>query len=193
MNHLIIYAHPNTNSFCNAIKHTIADKLEEQLITCHIRDLYTMQFNPVLSYEDMGKIYSGDTSIDILVEQDMLRQADILHVIYPLWWTGFPAILKGYFDRVLHYGFGYAKIDGEIKGLLPGKKVILYTTQGHPKEYYDKIGMTQALHMTSDVGVFNFCGMEVLHHHYFGSVPSSSKEYREEVLNELKKNTPEFV
>ncbi|WP_262497627.1 NAD(P)H-dependent oxidoreductase [Pedobacter africanus] len=53
--------------------------------------------------------------------------------IYPIWWTGMPAIMKGYIDRVMSYGFAYRYDQGVQKGLLGGKEVTIINTHGKVK------------------------------------------------------------
>jgi NAD(P)H dehydrogenase (quinone) len=79
-----------------------------------------------------------------------------------IWWTGLPAILKGYVNRVFSYGFAYAYGEEGVMRLLSGKKGFIINTHGHSTEYYDEIGMTAGLKVTSDEGIFGFVGIETV-------------------------------
>jgi len=69
-----------------------------------LRDLYAMNFSPVLAAADFSAIQNGSVCDDVRAEQEQIRAADVLIVVYPLWWSGMPAMLKGYIDRVFSYG-----------------------------------------------------------------------------------------
>lgn len=107
MNHLIVYAHPHEDSFNHAILNTAADALRANGHEVTIRDLYKLNFNPVLTSADTSAMRAGNTPDDIKTEQAHLAKADVISFIYPFWWTGLPAILKGYVDRTFSYGFAY--------------------------------------------------------------------------------------
>jgi NAD(P)H dehydrogenase (quinone) len=90
-----------------------------------------------------------------------------LSCIHPIWWTGLPAILKGYIDRVFSYGFAYRYDQGIQKGLLVGKKAVIINTHGKSKAEYESIGMDNALLLTSDKGIYTYSGLEVVKHFFF--------------------------
>lgn len=104
-----------------------------------------------------------------------------------------PAILKGYIDRVLLHGFAYAVSGDKIIPLLKGKKVIIYNTLGQTLEEYESSGMIKSLNMTSDTGIFDFCGMDVLNHKYFGAVNTSDDSTLDRYLQEVREISSLFV
>ncbi len=179
----ILYAHPNPKSFNHAIKEIVEEKLKEKNIEFITRDLYSMNFQPVLKAEDFIAIKNGDYLPDVKQEQEIIRNSDILIVIHPIWWYSMPAILKGYIDRVFSYGFAYGEVDGQIKGLLTDKKVIIFNTLGESKEICEGSGICQCIKKTID-GTYEFCGIEVLEHKFFFSVPYVSDKERKEMLKE---------
>lgn len=114
MNHLIIFAHPNSaRSFGRAIANRIEQISQENGVNVFFRDLYEMNFNPILSHEELQNANKGIIPEDIQQEHDFILQADLITLVYPLWWMGFPSILKGYLDRVLSHGFAYKTENGE--------------------------------------------------------------------------------
>ncbi|MEI5909580.1 NAD(P)H-dependent oxidoreductase [Bacillus spongiae] len=183
MKHLVIYAHPNPQSFNHAILETVVNKLEGQGNEVVVRDLYALNFEPVLSGQDFAAFQAGNTPDDIKVEQDHVKWADVITFVYPIWWTGLPAILKGYIDRVFAYGFAYAVNEqGGYEKLLAGKKAVVFNTIGHPEGYYEEVGMIGAMKQTSDTGIFDFVGIETLEHKFFGAVPSVDDATRKQML-----------
>lgn len=184
MKHLIVYAHPKEDSFNHAILERTIKTLEAKGESVVVRDLYALGFNPVLSANDMKELGLGNIPQDIATEQGYITDADAITVLYPIWWTSMPAILKGYFDRIFTYGFAYKYTqDGNIEGLLSDKKALLFSTHGAPNAYYDSVGMTEAFKNTSDVGIFGFVGAEVKEHVFFGEVPVVDDEKRKEMLD----------
>src|SRR5476651_928789 len=90
-------------------------------------------------------------SPDIVAEIQKLANADTVLIITPIWWLSVPAILKGYFDRVL--AMGAAWDSGRIyeNGLYRGRQVMIIGAAGHPADYYKPSGrhgatMNQILH-----------------------------------------------
>ncbi|WP_024953556.1 NAD(P)H-dependent oxidoreductase [Sulfurospirillum arcachonense] len=184
MKHLIVYAHPKEDSFNHAILERTIKILEDKGDSVVVRDLYALGFNPVLSANDMKEIGAGEVPQDIATEQGYITDADAITVLYPIWWTSMPAILKGYFDRIFSYGFAFKYTqDGNIEGLLSDKKALLFSTQGAPNTYYDATGMTEAFKNTTDVGIFGFVGAEVKEHVFFGEVPTVDDAKRKEMLD----------
>ncbi|MEO9337466.1 NAD(P)H-dependent oxidoreductase [Mesorhizobium sp. SB112] len=146
MNVLIVYAHPEPASFSAALRDSAANALKAAGHTVTISDLYADNFNPVagrhdfLSEDDPQRFHyqgeqaaaakNGTFAPDLVREQEKVAAADLLILQYPLWWGGPPAILKGWFERVLAYGFGY--VDGRRfdSGLFQGRRALLSVTTG---------------------------------------------------------------
>lgn len=186
MKNLIIYAHPNSDSLSHFFKQTIIESLQESGQEVEIRDLNKIDFNPVLSLEDMKGQRIGKVAAEVQKEQDFITWADQIIFVYPIWWTGMPAIMKGYIDRVFSYGFAYRYDQGVQKGLFTGKKAIIVNSHGKSKEEYEAIGMDKALALTSDTGIFTYCGLEIQEHFYFDKADKASSENSAEWGNQIK-------
>ncbi|MFB9328215.1 NAD(P)H-dependent oxidoreductase [Paenibacillus aurantiacus] len=183
MNTLIVYAHPHEDSFNRAILNTASEALRANGHDVTIRDLYKLKFNPILSSADTAAMRAGNTPEDIRTEQELLAKAEVIAFVYPIWWTGLPAILKGYVDRTFSYGFAYQyNSEGGIDKLFAGKRGVIVNTYGTPEEVYESTGMTSSLKQTSDKGIFEFCGVEVAEHLLFGGVTSVTDDVRKEML-----------
>lgn len=185
MKHLIIYAHPNPNSLNSHFKNTLVEHLEKNHHKVIVRDLYQLNFNPVLSLEDMAGQLKGLVAEDVKQEQEYITQADCITFIYPIWWTGLPAIMKGYIDRVFSYGFAYRYDKGVQKGLLTGKQTIIINTHGKSHEEYTTIGMDKALSLTSDKGIYIYCGFEIKQHFFFDRADRPATESIEHWTNQI--------
>lgn len=183
---LVVYSHPNPASFGHAILEAVTEALKAGGHDTVVRDLYALRFDPVLKPADFEGIGSGNLPADIKTEQSHIAWAERMIVIHPVWWTGLPAMIKGYIDRVFSYGFAYSINDQGIVKLLGGKKVIIINTQGTPKEPYDASGMFEAMKKTSDTGIFQFCGMDVMDHIFFPAVPYVDDKIRQDYLATVK-------
>ncbi|PXW15289.1 NAD(P)H dehydrogenase (quinone) [Chryseobacterium sp. CBTAP 102] len=176
MRHLIIYAHPNENSLNHHLLSTVVETLQSRNEEIIVRDLYTIGFDPVLSLADMQGQRIGEISDDVRTEQEHISWAERITFIYPIWWTGLPAMMKGYIDRVFSYGFAYRYDQGIQKGLLKGKKTVIINTHGKSNEEYEKTGMDKALTLTSDNGIFIYSGLEIISHLFFDKADKASAE-----------------
>jgi len=176
MKNLIVYAHPNSGSLNHFFKQTVLESLQESGEEIAIRDLNEINFNPVFSLEDMNGQRMGTVSDDVKTEQDFITWADRIIFIYPIWWTGMPAIMKGYIDRVFSYGFAYRYDQGIQKGLLTGKKTIIINSHGKSNAEYEAMGMDKALALTSDTGIFTYSGLEIQQHFYFDKADKASAD-----------------
>lgn len=194
MRHLIIYAHPNPQSLNAQFKQAIAGHLKQSGHQVVVRDLYELAFDPVLSLEDMAGQRKGEVANDVKQEQEFVAWADCITFIYPIWWTGLPAMMKGYVDRVFSYGFAYRYDQGVQKGLLKGKQAIIINTHGKSHHEYSTLGMDRALALTSDKGIYEYCGFEIKQHFFFDKADRVSAEtfavWKSEILESFAVSSP---
>lgn len=190
MNHLIIFAHPNSQkSFGHAIVERIVKASQQLGVETHLRDLYTMEFNPIISFEELQSANKGIIPAEIQQEHDFIRQADLITMVYPLWWMGFPAMLKGYLDRVLTHGFAYKTENGESKGLLQGKAMQQFITIGSSVAKYQECGVDKSLNHCLINGLFNYCGIENVDYTLFGDIHIIGDTARQAMLDEAAEKT----
>lgn len=186
MKHLIIYAHPNPESLNGRLKKCVEKILKQYEHEVIVRDLYQLEFDPVLSLEDMTGQRNGTVHDHIKKEQEYISWADVVTFIYPIWWTGMPAIMKGYIDRVFSYGFAYRYDQGIQKGLLTGKQAVILNSHGKSHEEYSAIGMDKALLLTSDKGIYTYCGFEIKEHLFFDKADRATPESIEIWLSKIR-------
>jgi NAD(P)H dehydrogenase (quinone) len=185
MNALLVYAHPNPQSFNAAL----AKAIEEEIIAnggqIKVKDLYAIHWDPVLSMKDLQGIYSGTMPEDVKQEQADVAWADLVIMLAPVWWYSIPAILKGYIDRVFSFGFAYKYTATGPLGLLKGKKGLFITTSGANRQDAEMGGMMSTL-KKSLTGVFAYSGFQEKKHHNLFAVPTVSDEERREMLAEVR-------
>ncbi|MEJ5173244.1 MAG: NAD(P)H-dependent oxidoreductase [Hydrogenothermaceae bacterium] len=186
MDAVILYAHPNPASFNNAIKDTVIDTLKNKGKSFSLRDLYSMNFDPVLTGRQLYDIFvNSKVDEDVKQEQEIISQAKTLIVIHPIWWSGMPAILKGYIDRVFTYGFAYREENGEIVGLLKGKKVVIVNTFGADERELSQFGIKECFEKIY-YSIYGFCGIEEIKTKFLFAVPYVSDEDRKKMLEEVR-------
>ncbi|WP_299092774.1 NAD(P)H-dependent oxidoreductase [uncultured Metabacillus sp.] len=186
MKTLIILAHPNEDSFNHAICSEVKEHLTKRNFEVKIRDLYKLKFDPLLTEDNHTEFYQTKLPKDILEEQNEITWAENLVFIFPTWWCGMPAILKGYIDRVFTNGFAFRFGKGEIDGLLKGKRAIILQTTSQTEEFMKPSQLVSSMETSMDVGIFDYCGINVITHKFLFSVPHVDKETREKMLKEIK-------
>ncbi|MFU2046798.1 NAD(P)H-dependent oxidoreductase [Avibacterium gallinarum] len=186
MKHLIIFAHPNgQDSFNRSVLEAVVRSSQELNVETQVRDLYQLDFDPVISWAELQGANQGITPAEIREEHRLIREADLITLVYPLWWMGFPAILKGYLDRVLSHGFAYKTEDGQSVGLLQGKKMQQFITIGSNVEKYQQLGIDKSLRDCLVDGLFNFCGITDIQHKFFGDIHIIDDKARQQMLEDV--------
>lgn len=184
---LIILAHPNPESFNHAISKTIEAKLLEKGHQVRVRDLYKLGFEPLLSLEEWKRYESqaGDTPSDVKSEQAEIQWASHLIFIYPTWWWGPPAMMKGYLDRVFTPVFAFEADVAGIRGKLKDKKVSIIQTTGADENFIKENSIDESVKKLMAIGIFGFCGMEVAHHEFLMGISLKSYNELKVVLEEV--------
>lgn len=177
----VLYAHPEPTSFCGALKDVAVATILEAGHEALVSDLYADGFNPVAGRHDFTRAAdparfhyqteqlhaarSGGFADDIAGEQEKFAAADLVVAIFPIWWSGAPAIVKGWMERVLAYGFAY--VDGARfeSGLFPNKRGMLAVTTGGTRERFSAEGVygpIEGVLAPIQKSVFGYLGMPVL-------------------------------
>jgi NAD(P)H dehydrogenase (quinone) len=143
-----------------------------------VRKLYETGLNPVLSSEELAAPEGAPVPADVAREQDYFRKADHITFVYPVWWGGMPAVMKGYLDRVLSYDFAYVYETAGARGLLTGKTGSVICTTGFSNEEYEQLGMHDALRLINGEVIFHFCGITPVKTVFFGNIAGASPEMR---------------
>ncbi|HRD66943.1 MAG TPA: NAD(P)H-dependent oxidoreductase [Candidatus Competibacter sp.] len=186
MNVLIVYAHPNPRSFNHAILETVDTTLHARGYATRIHDLYQMQCRAVLEGEDLLRNWRGDLPADTRREQDAVRWAQGLVFIYPIWWFGPPAILKGWIDRVFTRKFAFDFGPTGMKGLLSHEKALILNTLGGDEATYQRERWHELLVRPMAEGILSACGVRSVTHRAFYRVPAVSHAERQAMLEEVR-------
>lgn len=160
MSNLLIYlAHPNPESLNADTANGMAEALRGRGHAVTVRDLYRLDFDPRLSLTDFQLLGAGDLAPAVREEQQHIAAADGILFVYPVWWWGYPAMLKGLIDRVFTKGFAWDYGEAGVVGKLTGKRMFIAATHGGPRELYEQMGVDpEALHDPLRIGTLGFCG-----------------------------------
>lgn len=157
MHALVVLAHPLSDSLCAHLAQQAIDALRARGATVDILDLYAEDFEPSLTAQERRLHYETPAHTpDIAALQQRLAAADTLVLVFPTWWFSFPAILKGWFDRVWSPKFAFEQ-GTPIKPLLTGlKSCLVVTTLGSPW-WIDWVVMRQPVKRILKTGLVFAC------------------------------------
>lgn len=174
---LVILGHPSSDSFCGALAERYA---QSALRAGHeVRQLFLgrMDFDPVLreGYQQVQPL-----EVDLRRAQADILWAEHLTLVYPIWWGGVPALLKGFFDRVFLPGFAFKYRAGKAfpDKLLHGRSAHLLVTMDTPPWYYRWVYRMFGLHQIRKT-TLAFCGIEPKRTLTFGPILGASAGQRE--------------
>jgi NAD(P)H dehydrogenase (quinone) len=138
---LVVYCHPTHDSFTGAALQRVLAGLAVGGHESRVLDLYAMDFRPELSRDErlvhsIDHRQQPDLRIDIAEHVQALAWAQALVLVYPTWWAGQPAMLKGWFDRVLVNGVAWRRPDpsGRLRPMLTDiGRLVVVTSHGSTK------------------------------------------------------------
>ncbi len=177
---LLINGHPDRESFNFAL--TAAYKTGATAAGFEVRELVIrdLQFNP-----NLGAGYRARTELepDLLRAQEWITWADHLVWIYPVWWAGLPAVLKGFVDRVFLPGFAFRRRENSLwwDKLLRGKSARIISTLDQPGWYYRLVN-GQPSNRAMKKNTLEFCGIAPVRITIIGPLRLSKPATREKWL-----------
>lgn len=157
---LVVIAHPNTDSLCHTMAQSAIAALRGKGHEVIIEDLYLSGFSPALTLDERQSYYRPSFASAAVQDQiDRLLSADALVLVFPTWWFGFPAILKGWFDRVWAPGVAYdhATDFGPIKPKLDNlERALVLTSLGSPW-WVDRLVLRQPVKRVLKTALLGTC------------------------------------
>lgn len=105
---LVVIAHPLSDGLCHAMARVSIEALVAAGYEVEVEDLHQTGFSPSLTVCERQSYYGPTFDFSAVAPQiERLLSAEALVLVFPTWWFGFPAILKGWFDRVWAPGIAY--------------------------------------------------------------------------------------
>ncbi len=146
---LLVSCHPLADSLCDHLVARVNQSFAGHPIEVEHLDLYDSNFAAPLSAAERRGYFTGEFDASALSEQiAALKRAEILVLVFPTWWFGLPALLKGWFDRVWAPGVAFdhsTKPSGRITSKLGGlKHCLVVTTLGSPW-WFDRLILRRPL------------------------------------------------
>lgn len=163
MHSLIVVSHPLQESLTAEIARQIGAGLEREGHSFEIADLTAEGFDPRFTAHDVA-VHLKQAHVDpaVAAEQARIGRADALVLVYPVYWWSFPALLKGWIDRVFINGWAYEEMpDGQIVRKLGHLPIHLVAIGGADLRTYARHGYFGAMRTQIDHGIFDYCGAPV--------------------------------
>lgn len=134
MKALVVYSHPVPESFNAVLRDHVVSVLRQTGHEVRLLDLYAEGFEPAMSADERRGYHEPDSNVlPVKAHVEAILWCDMLVFVYPTWWFGLPAMLKGWFDRVWvpHVTF---EMPSERTGMRPKmqhiRKIAIVTTCG---------------------------------------------------------------
>lgn len=165
MHTLVVTSHPEPASLTHAIaKQVMAGIGTDPSHTVEMADLAAEGFDPRFTSMDHELfLRRGAADPAILAEQRRLDRADVLVLVFPVYWWAMPGLLKGWIDRVFAQGWAYEELpDGRLIKRLGRLAVQLIAIGAAGPGTYARHGYSQAMRTQIDHGIFGYCGARVI-------------------------------
>jgi len=166
MHALIVLAHPLRGSATHTVAGHIARGIRDsdQQHTAEVADLNAEGFDPRFTEADI-EVHQNSAQVpaDVAAEQSRIAHADALVLVYPIYWWSFPALLKGWIDRVFTRGWAFDESrDGGLIKKLEHLPIHLFALGGADRVTFARRGYADAMNKQIEQGIFGFCGAQVM-------------------------------
>ncbi|WP_312288194.1 NAD(P)H-dependent oxidoreductase [Chryseobacterium gleum] len=180
----IINGHPHKDSFNFGVAE--AYKLGAVASGAEVREIVIrdLDFNPNLQF---GYRKRMELEPDLLKAWEIIQWADHMVWVHPVWWGGFPAIMKGFIDRLFLPGMAYKYRENSVwwDKLLKGKTAHVLTTLDQPGWYYRLFFGRPSVNQLRK-SVLEYCGVKPVRVTYIGIIRNSKDEQRAQWLTKVK-------
>lgn len=178
-NILVILGHPSPKSLNREIaqRYVQGAKKNFQVKTLYLSEL---KFDPIL-HEGYNK--TQELEPDLKKAQELIKWANHLVFIYPIWWTSSPALFKGFIDRVFLPGYAFKyRPGGAHETLLNNKTATMFMTTGGSRWWYLAFG--KIMNKPIAIGFLKFCGIKPKKQKFICEIRTTTpKERIQQILN----------
>lgn len=182
---LIINGHPDVESFNFALSEAYKKGAAQAGADVKEINIRQLTFNPNLEF---GYRKRTELEPDLLQAQQLIRWAEHLVWVYPVWWGSLPAIMKGFIDRVFLPGFAFKKREGSVwwDKLLSGKSARIISTLDQPAWYYRWVNGNPSNNAMKKL-TMNFVGVNKVKTTTIGPLRLSKANYRTNWLDKVER------
>ena len=182
--HVVVLGHPAHGSFNHAIAERYCSTVRDCDQQVTLRDLYELGFDPRLYADHRPSSQTNILSGDVTGEMGLLRNADAIVLVYPIWFGMPPAMIKGYVDRVL----GHVLTPNDIADHVPdyflkGRYFASFSTSATSLPWLNQQGQLAALEVTFDHYLLQIFGLiDAGHTHFAGIIEGLDTVKADETL-----------
>ena len=180
---LIINGHPDHESFCVGVSNAYKKGVLNSNAKVREIDIRSLDFNPNLEF---GYRKRAELEPDLIKAQEAVSWANHIVWIFPVWWGSYPAIMKGFIDRVFLPGFAFKKRENSIwwDKHLTGKSARVILTLDQPSWYFRWIN-GRPTYFSMKKLFLQFVGIQKVKFTTIGSLRLSTDEYRKKWLQKV--------
>lgn len=197
---LVVSAHPVPESFNNAVRAAVLAQLADAGHEIRHTDLNSTGFDPVMTADERRAYHTAIVNEEpVRAHLDDLLWCELLVFVYPTWWYGLPAILKGWLDRVFipHVTFKMPEPGKPIRSNLTNVKgIAAITTCGSPWWWIELVignpGRRTLLRGLKSLAGFSCRTLWLCHYRMDHSTPQSRAAYLDKVGTRLARYLARF-
>jgi NAD(P)H dehydrogenase (quinone) len=160
MHVLTVLSHPSANSFSHSVARRFVEGAHSAGHSVELADLYAEKFDPILSERDLQQFDGARMPDDVLREQARVERSDALCFIFPMWWYGAPAMMKGWLDRVWSAGWAYHWQHDPEGSLLAARPCTLLIPMGASDNQLQRWGYRKEIEHLWRYGILGYCGVD---------------------------------
>ena len=176
--HVVVLCHPDPQSFNRSVADAYCKEVRANGQEIIFRDLYAMDFDPVLKASERPTIPGFKRSADVEQEIATIGGSDVFVLVYPIWFGSAPAMMKGYVERVLGTGVDPQALQARLASdLLGGKRLLSITTSAAKTLWLDEQGQESALRDVFDRYLVAGFGMHSQKHVHLGHITDQLTEH----------------
>ena len=159
MHVLTVLSHPDPASLSHAVAARFNAGAEAAGHSVETADLHAEGFDPRWQMEDLAQFEDRPMPDDVLTEQARIDRCDALCMVFPLFWWGMPAMLKGWVDRVWSQGWAYDDVDDPNRSLLRPRTCVMLIPAGASPQSMAPYGYGPAMDTIWRTGTLGYFGM----------------------------------
>ena len=163
MNSLVVVSHADSNSLTHHVAHATVNALRDAGGSVELADLHAEGFDPRFADADLS-LYRGTGSApnDVVSEQERIDRAEHLILVFPMYWWSFPALLKGWIDRIFVNGWAFDFTPGSsFQKKLGHLTIHLIPVVGDDAASFERHGIDVAIRTQIERGIIEYCGARV--------------------------------
>ncbi|MEM9277785.1 MAG: NAD(P)H-dependent oxidoreductase [Pseudomonadota bacterium] len=179
MHVLTVLDHPDQTSLSHAVAKRFMEGVQDAGHSAELADLHAEGFDPRWSLADLAQFEDRPMPPDVLAEQARIERCDAFCLVFPLFWYGMPAMMKGWLDRVWSWGWAYNQVmvyDASASLQKPRTGVMLIPAGANP-ENWEPYGIDTAMNTIWNTGTMGFLGVTDKRIHFLNG-STGSRERR---------------